>query len=119
ASVGLPSLDGRIDGRAQHKNKLSFHCSIGDEKQGGILRSKESVMSALIGSVQEHRRHAGDQPQETTRWRSTVGWVVTLVLGILFAPLAVEAQLPGKVWRIGYLAGTPRVPQVDAFSQGL
>jgi ABC-type uncharacterized transport system substrate-binding protein len=76
-------------------------------------------MSAHIGIVQEHSRHAGDQREETTRWRSTVGYIVILALGILLAPLAAEAQLAGKVWRIGYLAGTPRVPQIDAFVQGL
>jgi hypothetical protein len=76
-------------------------------------------MSAHIGGVQDHRRHARDQREETTRWRSTVGCIVTLALGILLAPLAAEAQPPGKVWRIGYLAGSPRVPQIDAFVQGL
>ena len=76
-------------------------------------------MSAHIGRVQDHRRHARDQREETTRWRSTVGCIVTLALGILLAPLAAEAQPPGKVWRIGYLAGSPRVPQIDAFVQGL
>jgi putative ABC transport system substrate-binding protein len=48
-----------------------------------------------------------------------IGLIVTLTLSILVAPLAAEAQPPEKVWRIGYLAGTPRVPQIDAFIQGL
>jgi putative ABC transport system substrate-binding protein len=38
---------------------------------------------------------------------------------LLVAPLAAEAQQAGKVWRVGYLAGSPRVPQIDAFIQGL
>jgi putative tryptophan/tyrosine transport system substrate-binding protein len=39
--------------------------------------------------------------------------------GLLVAPLISLAQPAGKVWRIGYLAGSPRVPQIDAFVQGL
>jgi putative ABC transport system substrate-binding protein len=49
----------------------------------------------------------------------TVGLIVICAPGILMAPLAAEAQQAGKVWRIGYLAGSPRVPQIDAFVQGL
>ena len=108
-----------LDAGESSNTKFGFLRSTGDEKQGGILRSKESVMSAHIGSVQDHRRHAGDQREETTRWRRTVGGIVTLALGLLFAPLAAEAQPPGKVWRLGYLAGTSRVPQIDAFIEGL
>jgi putative tryptophan/tyrosine transport system substrate-binding protein len=43
-------------------------------------------------------------------------------LALLAAPLAVEAQQPGKVWRIGFLGGTSRTANADltnAFSQGL
>ena len=36
-------------------------------------------------------------------WRSTIGVIVTLALGILLAPLASEAQQAGKVRRIGLL----------------
>lgn len=35
---------------------------------------------------------------------SAVGFVVTLILSILVAPLAAEAQHPTKVPRIGYLS---------------
>lgn len=42
-----------------------------------------------------------------------------LVCLLVAAPLASEAQQAGKTWRIGYLAGSPRVPQIDAFVQGL
>ena len=49
----------------------------------------------------------------------TVGLIVIFTLGILMAPLTAEALQAGKVWRIGYLAGSPRVPQIDAFVQGL
>jgi putative ABC transport system substrate-binding protein len=51
--------------------------------------------------------------------RRTVGLIVIVALGLLMAPLLAEAQPGGKVWRIGYLAGSPRVPQIDAFVQGL
>ncbi len=33
----------------------------------------------------------------------TIGLISTLVLGLLAAPLPVEAQQTGKVYRIGYL----------------
>jgi putative ABC transport system substrate-binding protein len=38
---------------------------------------------------------------------------------LVAAPDAGAQQQPGKVWRIGYLAGSPRVPQIDSFLQGL
>lgn len=38
---------------------------------------------------------------------STIGLIVTCVLGILMAPLAAAAQPPGKVHRIGFLAVGP------------
>ncbi|MGH7306268.1 MAG: ABC transporter substrate-binding protein [Candidatus Rokuibacteriota bacterium] len=46
---------------------------------------------------------------------------ITTALALLLAamPLAAQTQQAGKVWRIGYLAGSPRVPQIDAFVQGL
>ncbi len=34
----------------------------------------------------------------------TIGLISTLVLGLLAAPLAAEAQQAGKVYRIGYLS---------------
>ena len=46
--------------------------------------------------------------------------IVTLAL--LFAPLAVDAQQPGKVYRIGYLGNSSPVLEsdlTDAFRQGL
>jgi len=36
-------------------------------------------------------------------WLRTIGLIVTLVLGLLAAPLLVEAQQAGKVYRIGYM----------------
>jgi hypothetical protein len=40
---------------------------------------------------------------------------------LLAAPLATEAQQPGKVWRIGFLAGgsSPANPGKSPFRQGL
>jgi putative ABC transport system substrate-binding protein len=51
--------------------------------------------------------------------RRTVGLLLMVVLSLVTAPLPAEAQPAGKVWRIGYLAGSPRVPQIDAFVHGL
>jgi putative ABC transport system substrate-binding protein len=50
-----------------------------------------------------------------------VGYFVVLVVAIAFLAAAPDsgAQQAAKVWRIGYLAGSPRVPQIDAFLQGL
>ena len=55
-------------------------------------------------------------------WYSAVGGIVTLLLGLLVAPLAGGAQPPGKVPRIGYLSGSSRssmAPRTEAFRQGL
>jgi putative tryptophan/tyrosine transport system substrate-binding protein len=54
-------------------------------------------------------------------WYSAVGCVVTLILSLLVAPLAADAQQPGKIPRIGWLAlGSPGAnPNYDAFVQGL
>ena len=45
----------------------------------------------------------------------------TLTGGLLTAPLAAEAQQAGKVWRIGFLGGSPSTvgPFIQAFEQGL
>ena len=40
-------------------------------------------------------------------WCSTVGGIMMLTLSLLAAPLPAEAQPPGKVYRIGYLATIP------------
>src|SRR5499426_1746898 len=53
-----------------------------------------------------------------------IGLAVVLTLGIVIAPLSVEAQQPGKVWRIGILAGSrPTTPEAarpwEALLQGL
>ena len=42
-----------------------------------------------------------------------IGLAVVLALGLVLAPLAVEAQPAGKVWRIGVLAAAPN-PPLDA-----
>jgi ABC-type uncharacterized transport system substrate-binding protein len=48
--------------------------------------------------------------------------VVLLTLACLAAPLAADAQLARRIYRIGYLSagsGTPQAPTVGAFRQGL
>ena len=55
-------------------------------------------------------------------WCSAIGWIVTLTLSLLVAPLAAEAPPAGKVHRIGWLRpGNPLVGRanVEAFQQGL
>src|SRR5262245_302893 len=49
-------------------------------------------------------------------------FLTTMGLAVLIAPLAVEAQQAGRVYRIGVLSGAPPewlVPMLDAFRQGL
>ena len=51
-----------------------------------------------------------------------VAAIVTLAVGLLSAPLAIEAQQPGKVPRIGVLYPGPMpllAPRMEAFRQGL
>lgn len=55
-------------------------------------------------------------------WLNTVGAIVMLALGILAAPLATDAQPPGKVYRIGMLEMIPAAPNatnLGAFRHGL
>jgi putative tryptophan/tyrosine transport system substrate-binding protein len=53
-------------------------------------------------------------------WRSTVGVIVTLTLGILAAPVISTAQPPTHVHRIGWLSGGERDPYyVEAFLEGM
>ncbi len=52
-----------------------------------------------------------------------IGLLVTLAFGLLGTPLPAEAQPPGKVYRIGFLASAPAAalaqPRSQAFLQGL
>src|SRR2546427_13073363 len=59
--------------------------------------------------------------EETTMWYSAIGCLVTLTLLLFAVPLAAEAQPPGNIPRIGWLAlGSPGAnPNYDAFLQGL
>lgn len=53
---------------------------------------------------------------------STIGIIVTLVLGILMAPYTAEAQQAGKLPRVGVLlSGSPErhAPHIEAFQRGL
>jgi putative tryptophan/tyrosine transport system substrate-binding protein len=52
--------------------------------------------------------------------RRTIGLIVTLALGLLVAPLAADAQPPGKVFRVGVLLpASPGLPPFQAFKQRL
>src|SRR2546426_1111948 len=68
------------------------------------------------------RRWAGGRCREKTMWGSTVGFIVTLTLGMLAAPLTAVAQPAGKVPKIEFLmpsAATSYAWQFEAFTQGL
>src|SRR5262249_33385023 len=49
----------------------------------------------------------------------TVGLAMTFVLAILLAPFAASAQQPGKVYRIGILAGSSQALNWQAGNGGL
>jgi putative ABC transport system substrate-binding protein len=51
-------------------------------------------------------------------WCSAVGFIVTLAMSLLVAPLTAETQPGARVPRIGYIGDTPG-PYVEAFRQGL
>jgi len=59
------------------------------------------------------------QPSFTEVLMRWIGLAVVLILGLILAPLAGEAQRAGKVWRIGFLAATPQPYLSKAFSLGL
>jgi putative ABC transport system substrate-binding protein len=48
-----------------------------------------------------------------------IGLAVVLAVSLSLAPLAIEAQQAGKVWRIGVLGGRSPSPAADALRQGL
>src|SRR5256885_6656353 len=52
-------------------------------------------------------------------WYRAVRFIVTLILSLLVASLAVDAQPSTKVHRIGRLDAGPPDPSVEAFQQGL
>jgi putative ABC transport system substrate-binding protein len=79
-------------------------------------------MRATSGSVQRKRKQTGSRDAVTTVWLSTLWSIITLVFGLLCAPLtAVEAQ-QAKVARIGFLSAVSPsgiVARIEAFRQGL
>ncbi len=55
-------------------------------------------------------------------WTRTIGLIVTLVLGLLAAPLVADAQQAANIPRIGYLDANPLsgdTARMEAFQQGL
>ena len=51
-------------------------------------------------------------------WCSAVGFIVTITLSLLAAPLAAEAQSPGRVWHIAHLSLFD-FPHHDAFEAAM
>jgi putative ABC transport system substrate-binding protein len=79
-------------------------------------------MRSTIGSVHGGGRYTGAREEATSLVRSTLGVIVILALGVLVIPLASDAQPPGQVPRIGYLAadtGSLNAPRLEAFRHGL
>jgi putative ABC transport system substrate-binding protein len=82
-------------------------------------------MNALIHRLHSACRYAGDRRAAPTIWCHTIGCLITLVFGILVAPLAPEAQPHRHIPVVGVLR--PGDPLLDsdpksifnAFRQGL
>src|SRR5262245_21926670 len=68
------------------------------------------------------RRGCGNSKEQTMWWCSAVGFIVTLTLSVLAAPLTVTAQQAAKVPRLGLLlpgSSAAFAPRLHAFQQGL
>jgi len=79
-------------------------------------------MHTPIGRVYTAQRYARDQREASLLWWKTVGVIVTFALSMLVGPLAVTAQPPAKIPRIGMLVGgSPdwTAPTLEAFRQRL
>lgn len=66
-----------------------------------------------------NRVHAGFNESQAN---AIVAWLAVLILCLLAAPVAAEAQQPGKIYRVGYLQTSTRQEQihmVKAFEDGL
>jgi putative ABC transport system substrate-binding protein len=80
------------------------------------------TMSAQVGGVHDARGHAGDRRAKVILGLIPVGGIVTLVLGLLLAPLAAETQPSPTVPRIGVLSSfssTAEARNRDALRHGL
>ena len=62
-------------------------------------------MHATIGRVYRAQKYAGDRREASLLWWRTVGVMVTFTLSMLVGSLAVTAQPPAKIPRIGMLLG--------------
>ncbi len=79
-------------------------------------------MHTTFGSVYRAQRYAGGRREARPLWRRTVGAMVTFALSMLVGPLAVAAQQPAKIPRIGMLlGGSPdwTAPTLEAFRRQL
>src|SRR5439155_12316302 len=72
----------------------------------------EMVMHTPIHKLHSAWRHARDRRAATTLWGHTIGCLITLVCGLLVAPLAPKAQPRGHIPVVGVLR--PGDPAVDA-----
>jgi putative ABC transport system substrate-binding protein len=80
------------------------------------------AMHTTIGRVYSAQRYAGDRREASRLWWRTVGVIVTFALSMLVGPLAVTAQPPAKIPRIGMLlGGSPdwTAPSLEAFRHRL
>src|SRR5215468_9305246 len=80
-------------------------------------------MSCTSRTTQEHKTlESNKSVEEMTMWYSAVGCIMMLTLSLLTAPLAADAQQPGKVYRLGLLSNTSPSETAagpDPFLQGL
>ena len=60
-------------------------------------------MADVADAMIEPARYIGDHCEKMPMGRRLIGCIVILMLSLLVAPLATDAQRPGKMARIGWL----------------
>ena len=61
-------------------------------------------MHTTIGRIYRAQRYAGDRREARLLWWRTVGVMIPFTLSMLVGPLAVAAQQPAKIPRLGMLS---------------
>jgi ABC-type uncharacterized transport system substrate-binding protein len=77
-----------------------------------------------IRRVYGERGQTGGRHRSTILWRCSTGYMVTLILSVLVAPLVIEAQPREQIPRVGFLrhlrqADEPRFGHLEEFRHGL
>jgi putative ABC transport system substrate-binding protein len=85
---------------AAHRERWAAFAAL-EAKNGDSRRTQERVLCRQQMAMHAHGGHG--PLEEAPMWRSTVGLIVILALGILVAPLTADTQPSPKMHRIGIL----------------